>query len=137
MSGLASAGLSHTGAVRSRNEDALVDMPEAGLWAVADGAGGHGAGDVASAAIAEALAGIPPQLSAAELLAQVRLRLAGVHASLLARPPLAGRSSPPPPPPTPRPPRRSSRCCCAAGTMPASGRGIRAATSGGAACFRA
>lgn len=82
---LASSASTHPGAVRKRNEDSLVDRPDLGLWAVADGAGGHGAGDVASAAIAEALSSIPPGLTAAEMLAQVRLRLAGVHADLQAR----------------------------------------------------
>jgi protein phosphatase len=36
------------GSVRSRNEDALLSRPERGLFAVADGLGGHPAGDVAS-----------------------------------------------------------------------------------------
>lgn len=79
---LTSRAATHPGAVRPRNEDALIDRPEIGLWAVADGAGGHGAGDVASNAIVEALGMIPDGLSAAELLAQVRLRLAQVHAAL-------------------------------------------------------
>lgn len=79
---LTSHAATHPGAVRPRNEDALLDRPEIGLWAVADGAGGHGAGDVASAAIVAALRTIPPGLSAAELLAQVRLRLTEVHAGL-------------------------------------------------------
>ncbi len=75
----------HPGAVRKRNEDSLVSRPDLGLWAVADGAGGHGQGDVASQSIAEALESIPPGLSAAEILAQVRLRLAGVHSALQER----------------------------------------------------
>jgi serine/threonine protein phosphatase Stp1 len=79
---LASHAATHAGAVRPRNEDALLDRPDIGLWAVADGAGGHGSGDVASAAIIAALQVIPPGLSAAELLAQVRLRLDAVHAEL-------------------------------------------------------
>lgn len=79
---LTSHAATHPGAVRPRNEDALLDRPDLGLWAVADGAGGHGAGDVASAAIIAALETIPPGLSAAELLAQVRLKLADVHAGL-------------------------------------------------------
>jgi protein phosphatase/serine/threonine-protein phosphatase Stp1 len=82
---LVSSAATHPGTVRTRNEDNLVDRPDLGLWAVADGAGGHGSGDVASAAIAEALSSIPPGLTAAEILAQVRLRLAGVHADLQAR----------------------------------------------------
>lgn len=36
------------GHVRQRNEDALLARPERGLFAVADGLGGHPAGDVAS-----------------------------------------------------------------------------------------
>jgi serine/threonine-protein phosphatase Stp1 len=73
---------SHAGTVRTRNEDAYVDRSDIGLWAVADGAGGHGAGDVASAAVAAALSDLPIGLSAAETLAQVRLRLGAVHADL-------------------------------------------------------
>ncbi|WP_198372835.1 PP2C family protein-serine/threonine phosphatase [Roseomonas rosulenta] len=79
---LISHAATHPGAVRPRNEDALLDRPDIGLWAVADGAGGHGAGDVASAAIIAALETIAPGLSAAELLAQVRIKLDGVHQGL-------------------------------------------------------
>jgi serine/threonine protein phosphatase Stp1 len=80
-----SSAATHPGAVRPRNEDQVVARPDLGLWAVADGAGGHGAGDVASSAIAAALEAIPPGLTAAEMLAQVRLRLAAVHAELRVR----------------------------------------------------
>jgi serine/threonine protein phosphatase PrpC len=41
------------------NEDSLLVRTERGLWAVADGMGGHEAGDVASAKVAEALLGLP------------------------------------------------------------------------------
>jgi protein phosphatase/serine/threonine-protein phosphatase Stp1 len=79
---LASLAATHPGTVRPRNEDALIDRPDIGLWAVADGAGGHGAGDVASAAAIAALQDLPPGLSAAEMLAQLRLRIMAVHAEL-------------------------------------------------------
>jgi protein phosphatase/serine/threonine-protein phosphatase Stp1 len=87
---LPSSAATHPGAVRIRNEDSLVDRPELGLWAVADGAGGHGSGDVASQAIAAALQGISSCLSAPELLATVRATLADVHADLQRRASQAG-----------------------------------------------
>jgi serine/threonine protein phosphatase Stp1 len=73
----------HNGTVRKHNEDAFVSRPDIGLWAVADGAGGHDAGEVASGMLAEALNEIPPSLSGAELLTVVRERVAAVHAALL------------------------------------------------------
>ena len=79
---LVGRGVTHQGTIRSQNEDAFVDRSDIGLWAVADGAGGHGDGNVASSAVAAALSDMPEGLSAAEILAQVRLRLAGVHAEL-------------------------------------------------------
>ena len=41
------------------NEDSLLVRSERGLWAGADGMGGHDAGDVASAKVIEALLGLP------------------------------------------------------------------------------
>ena len=54
-----SAGRSATGKLRERNEDAFLDQPQRGLWAIADGMGGHQAGDLASRLIVENLAGLP------------------------------------------------------------------------------
>jgi protein phosphatase/serine/threonine-protein phosphatase Stp1 len=77
--------VTHPGAKRTHNEDAYVDRPDLGIWAVADGAGGHAAGEVASGMIADALQAIPTGLSAPELLAQVRLAIEHTHNALLRR----------------------------------------------------
>lgn len=50
-----SAEQSHRGNRRSNNEDSVLSRPDVALWAVADGMGGHLAGDVASQAITDAL----------------------------------------------------------------------------------
>lgn len=75
---------SHEGTVRTRNEDNCVNRPDLGLWAVADGAGGHQAGDVASRVVAESLVGVPAGLGAAQALAEVRLRVGRAHEELTA-----------------------------------------------------
>lgn len=50
-----SAGVSLAGNVREINEDAYLDAPQKGLWAVADGRGGKDAGDVASRMVVDSL----------------------------------------------------------------------------------
>jgi len=72
----------HNGTKRKHNEDTWVDRPDLGIWAVADGAGGHQAGEVASGMIAEALDSLPSELSASELLGAVRSRIADTHRAL-------------------------------------------------------
>ncbi|TDJ24045.1 MAG: serine/threonine-protein phosphatase [Gammaproteobacteria bacterium] len=55
-----SAAQSHRGACRKHNEDAVLARPDVGLWAVADGMGGHEAGEIASQRITNALAEVTP-----------------------------------------------------------------------------
>lgn len=63
---LVCAGLSHPGRVRRTNEDGLLLLPAAGLFAVADGLGGLDAGDIASRTALQAMAALyqTPQGSA-------------------------------------------------------------------------
>lgn len=79
-----SSAVSDPSAVRTRNEDSYVNRPDLGIWAVADGAGGHQAGDVASRLVSEALQSLPAGLGAAQLLAEVRQKIADSHDSLRA-----------------------------------------------------
>ena len=72
----------HPGTIRGHNEDAVVHMPELGLWAVADGAGGHESGEIASAMIVDTLSGVPADLSPQETLAELRQSMADVHLAL-------------------------------------------------------
>lgn len=53
MINLVSAGATDVGLWRSNNEDAWLVMPEAGLFAIADGMGGAAAGEVASSYFVE------------------------------------------------------------------------------------
>lgn len=48
---ISSHGVSHTGHVRSKNEDSILVNEDENVWIVADGMGGHHAGDFASQTI--------------------------------------------------------------------------------------
>ena len=84
MSRVRHAALTHAGLVRAVNEDAVVALPEIGVYAVADGMGGHEAGDLASATVVEALAAVPEGLPPARRLGAVRAALEGAHEAIRA-----------------------------------------------------
>lgn len=70
-----SASLSDVGLVRRINEDACVELPDTGVWVVADGMGGHERGDLASRTLVDAVSDIKPAEHLSELVRQLRDRL--------------------------------------------------------------
>lgn len=81
--GLRHWAASHPGAIRQQNQDSYICRPELGLFSVADGAGGHVEGDVASARVVAMLGEIPADMPPPERLAAVRTRLHAAHSLLL------------------------------------------------------
>ena len=76
VGGFLSVVRTHVGCRRRLNEDAVLASPERRLWAVADGMGGHEAGEVASAMVVEALSQCPDGAEAAlAALTEVNARL--------------------------------------------------------------
>jgi serine/threonine protein phosphatase PrpC len=58
--GFECASRTDVGLKRKINEDSVFADPERGLWVVADGMGGHEAGEIASAMVTDALRNLPP-----------------------------------------------------------------------------
>ncbi len=82
MGQVRSWAMTDVGAVRKHNEDNMLSRPDLGLWVVADGAGGHDSGEVASGMIVAELDRLPKHLSGAEVLSEVRLIMSQVHQTL-------------------------------------------------------
>ena len=80
----ASAARSHTGG-RALNEDRVLERCDVGLWAVADGMGGHRAGDVASGLVVEALGRVASFASGYGYLNDVTAQLQAVNRDLIDR----------------------------------------------------
>lgn len=77
-----SAGRTQRGTGRSRNEDAFLDCPQRECWVVADGMGGHRAGDVASQWVISSLASLSGQGSLDQRLDAVRRCLQSLNQQL-------------------------------------------------------
>lgn len=79
-----SAGRTETGKVRRRNEDAILVRDDLGLWVVADGLGGHTAGDYASTLIVERLGALTRGDDVHDFIAAIEDSLQQLNAELRA-----------------------------------------------------
>lgn len=78
-----SASYSHVGMVRQVNEDACLELAERGLWVVADGMGGHAAGDYVSSLVIDTLRRIPASSSLPAYVSALRTGLGQVNDEVL------------------------------------------------------
>lgn len=73
------------GSVREHNEDTFAAVPEMKVWLVADGMGGHEAGDWASRQIADAFAELPDAKGLENLVAECAAAIHRANATINAR----------------------------------------------------
>lgn len=97
---LAMSGMTHPGRVRGENEDSFVTQPEFGLAVLADGMGGHQAGEVASRMavdlIANQLAAVPVTATypdANAIVEAIRKANAAIHEAAETHPAYQGMGS--------------------------------------------
>jgi type VI secretion system protein ImpM len=78
-----SAAATDVGRVREVNQDSFIERTDVGIWAVADGLGGHSQGEVASRMVCDALAEVVPNSSFESVIEAARQRVSEVNDQLV------------------------------------------------------
>ncbi|MCF7699906.1 PP2C family protein-serine/threonine phosphatase [Loktanella sp. M215] len=73
----------HVGHVRKVNEDSILSLPDAQVFVVSDGMGGHAAGDFASQTVVDSVATMPLADTPAAQMQALRQALLTAHAAIL------------------------------------------------------
>lgn len=73
------SAVTHVGCKRKINEDSILALPEHRIWVVADGMGGHEAGDFASQTVVACIAALAPDLPPAEMMQGLRQAIQDAH----------------------------------------------------------
>ncbi|WP_263830031.1 PP2C family protein-serine/threonine phosphatase [Ruegeria aquimaris] len=76
------SGLTHVGRVRESNEDSILTDPTGVVWAIADGMGGYGHGDVASDIVTDCLSRLKDDALAGP---ELRMKLAEANAAVISQ----------------------------------------------------
>lgn len=84
VSRLRHCAVTHVGRVRKVNEDSILSLPDQQIWLVADGMGGHAAGDFASQTVVEQVAALPADLGPGERMQALRAALEQAHGAIRA-----------------------------------------------------
>ena len=82
MTGARYSAVTHVGRVRRINEDSILALPDLNIWVVADGMGGHEAGDFASRTVVDRVAAISADLAPAARMKALRAAIETAHAEI-------------------------------------------------------
>lgn len=78
-----SSATTHVGMVRKVNQDAFAERSDIGVWVVADGMGGHEAGEVASKTVTDHISSLLPNENLAGMIATVEESIRAANRELL------------------------------------------------------
>lgn len=77
-----SSATTHVGMVRKVNQDSFAERTDIGVWAVADGMGGHEAGEIASKTVTDQIKNLPANGNIVEMLEAVQQSIMSANLQL-------------------------------------------------------